>query len=203
MAKRGPLSVAEATHIAEENKELVRLKLDIKRRRDRIVKRMRRLEEKGLTLTPAYQTWLKEGPKFGVKGKPKALLELLKERLDEIDALKTATVRGATEHIESMGEQIGSESRDLATIQREASNFYRLRDKVQEMLQVEYDTGSMFGYGEVESAIREVVNTNKIDLSEVNMDVDVILEDIAKMLGADKPPEVRVIQNWYTMNTDL
>lgn len=188
--------------VLKEAKELAikELKARIKSKRDKIAKRMKRLENNDLKLTPAYQTWLKDGPKFMVKGKTPAQLKLIEIRLDEINDLKTSTAKGAKKYIEELGRQIGSQHTDLSAIQNEASNFYRLRDKLMELFDTQYNLSNKFGYGQVENGIEEYVKKNKIDLSDENMDVDALLADISELIDTSAQGTQVEIKTWYEID---
>lgn len=159
------------------------LKAEISRKASLANKRLKRLEEKGLTSSPAYKQWLESGgQKFSVKGKSYNELQAELARVNHFIDAKTSTIRGVNRVLQDIAQTTGIETKDIAKIQKHATKFFELTNKIEEYLRNTEDSASAIGYRKIFETVSNYVKQEKIDLGKSKQDIDSIMPDLIEMM---------------------
>lgn len=133
--------------------------------------------------SPAYNKWLNEGShRFSVKGKNYNQVQSELARIRQFNNSKTSTVKGANEVLKEMAINIGREHVSLSQLQSEASNFFRLADRIDEYLRTMDSLALTLGYQEIWQAINEYTEENRVALSNSELNFDELTEAIAQKI---------------------
>lgn len=165
---------------ARQSQQLRELKAIASQEGNKANKRIERLQNKGME-TPALTKWLDAGgKKFSVAGKDYNQTQAELARIRQFNNAKTSTIRGANEVLKNMAKNIGRENTSLSQLQSEASQFFRLADKVEQYLNSMNNVASAIGYQEIWESINSYTDEQQIELSELRGDVDLLAEAIAQ-----------------------
>lgn len=146
-------------------------------------KRLKRLEEAGLTHSPAYQKWLAEGgQKFGVKGKTINEVQAELARLRNFINAKTSTIRGLNATLKEMAANTGMKYSNLKELHAKSEKFFELASKVEQYLRTVEDIASAIGYQKIWEAINQYVEATEADLNSASIDIDKMVEIISTAL---------------------
>lgn len=168
--------------------EYLRLKVEVSRKASMANKRLVRLENNNLTSSPAYQKWVdyQGGVKFSVKGKDYNQLQQELARVNQFIEAKTSTVRGLNKVLKEMAENTGIKYGSVKELQSKSKNFFALTDKIKEYLRQTEGSASAIGYQPVWQAINEYVQQEKIDLGDSELEIDGLVDKIAKLTSYEK-----------------
>lgn len=168
--------------------EYLRLKVEVSRKASMANKRLVRLENNNLTSSPAYQKWVdyQGGVKFSVKGKDYNQLQQELARVNQFIEAKTSTVRGLNKVLKEMAENTGIKYGSVKELQSKSKNFFALADKIKEYLRQTEGSASAIGYQPVWQAINEYVQQEKIDLGDSELEIDGLVDKIAKLTSYEK-----------------
>ncbi len=168
--------------------EYLRLKAEVSRKASMANKRLVRLENNNLTSSPAYQKWVdyQGGVKFSVKGKDYNQLQQELARVNQFIEAKTSTVRGLNKVLKEMAENTGIKYGSVKELQSKSKNFFALADKIKEYLRQTEGSASAIGYQPVWQAINEYVQQEKIDLGDSELEIDGLVDKIAKLTSYEK-----------------
>lgn len=168
--------------------EYLRLKTEVSRKASMANKRLVRLENNNLTSSPAYQKWVdyQGGVKFSVKGKDYNQLQQELARVNQFIEAKTSTVRGLNKVLKEMAENTGIKYGSVKELQSKSKNFFALADKIKEYLRQTEGSASAIGYQPVWQAINEYVQQEKIDLGDSELEIDGLVDKIAKLTSYEK-----------------
>lgn len=168
--------------------EYLRLKVEVSRKASMANKRLVRLENNNLTSSPAYQKWVdyQGGVKFSVKGKDYNQLQQELARVNQFIESKTSTVRGLNKVLKEMAENTGIKYGSVKELQSKSKNFFALADKIKEYLRQTEGSASAIGYQPVWQAINEYVQQEKIDLGDSELEIDGLVDKIAKLTSYEK-----------------
>ncbi len=168
--------------------EYLRLKVEVSRKASMANKRLVRLENNNLTSSPAYQKWVdyQGGVKFSVKGKDYNQLQQELARVNQFIDAKTSTVRGLNKVLKEMAENTGIKYGSVKELQSKSKNFFALADKIKEYLRQTEGSASAIGYQPVWQAINEYVQQEKIDLGDSELEIDGLVDKIAKLTSYEK-----------------
>lgn len=168
--------------------EYLRLKAEVSRKASMANKRLVRLENNNLTSSPAYQKWVdyQGGVKFSVKGKDYNQLQQELARVNQFIEAKTSTVRGLNKVLKEMAENTGIKYGSVKELQSKSKNFFSLADKIKEYLRQTEGSASAIGYQPVWQAINEYVQQEKIDLGDSELEIDGLVDKIAKLTSYEK-----------------
>lgn len=168
--------------------EYLRLKAEVSRKSSMANKRLVRLENNNLTSSPAYQKWVdyQGGVKFSVKGKDYNQLQQELARVNQFIEAKTSTVRGLNKLLKEMAENTGIKYGSVKELQSKSKNFFALADKIKEYLRQTEGSASAIGYQPVWQAINEYVQQEKIDLGDSELEIDGLVDKIAKLTSYEK-----------------
>lgn len=143
-------------------------------------KRLRRLEKNGLTNTPAYQAYIKNGGQyFSVKGKDYNQLQSELARLRNFIDSQTSTVTGVNNYLKEMAKNTGIKYKNLSELRKKADSFFELSSKIEQYLRQVHDIASAIGYQKIWESINVYVKDNKLDLSQSNLDIDGMVKVIS------------------------
>ena len=168
--------------------EYLRLKAEVSRKASMANKRLVRLENNNLTSSPAYQKWVdyQGGVKFSVRGKDYNQLQQELARVNQFIEAKTSTVRGLNKVLKEMAENTGMKYGSVKELQSKSKNFFALADKIKEYLRQTEGSASAIGYQPVWQAINEYVQQEKIDLGDSELEIDGLVDKIAKLTSYEK-----------------
>ena len=168
--------------------EYLRLKAEVSRKASMANKRLVRLENNNLTSSPAYQKWVdyQGGVKFSVRGKDYNQLQHELARVNQFIEAKTSTVRGLNKVLKEMAENTGIKYGSVKELQSKSKNFFALADKIKEYLRQTEGSASAIGYQPVWQAINEYVQQEKIDLGDSELEIDGLVDKIAKLTSYEK-----------------
>ena len=159
------------------------LKAEISRKASMANKRLKRLEQKGLTSSPAYKHWLESGgQKFSVKGKNYNELQAELARVNHFIDAKTSTIRGLNKVLKDIAKTTGIETKDIVKIQNHAVKFFELTSKVEQYLRNTEDSASAIGYRKIFEVVSNYVKQEKLDLGKSKQDVEAMIPDLVGMI---------------------
>lgn len=146
-------------------------------------KRLKRLEQKGLTTTPAYRQWLnyKDGQNFSVAGKDYNELQKENARLNQFLNGDTSTIRGTNKWLKNIATNTGIKYERIGELQKASSQFFELASKVEQYLRTTQGSATAIGYKRIWQVINEYVEGKDIKLSD-NQNIDYILNDLINVL---------------------
>lgn len=163
-------------------------------------KRLKRLENAGLTDSPAYKAT--GGQRFGVRGKGHNALQQEVARMNKFLNSATSTIRGSNQVLKTMAESTGIQYSNLKDLRAKAKTFFELASKVEQYLRTVEDIASAYGSTQLFTAINEYVKKAKIDLGDSEQDVNKLVGEIGKALTEfDKPISINEgwLNTWFKL----
>lgn len=174
----GALDKADKHIEIEAEKKLKRMR-QLRREASRLVsmanKRLIRLEANKLTDVPAYQQLVDimgNKPRFSIRGKDYNELQREIARMRRFLDAKTSTVRGAHQVLKEMAKSTGIRYKTLKDLKSKAKVFFELSSKIEQYFRTVHDIASAIGYQRIWEAINEYTQREKIDLSNIEHDID-------------------------------
>lgn len=159
------------------------LKAEVSRKASMANKRLKRLEQKGLTSSPAYKQWFESGgQKFSVKGKSYNELQAELARVNHFINAKTSTIRGVNNTLREIAKTTGIETKDIVKIQNHAVKFFELTSKIEQYLRNTEDSASAIGYRKIFEVVSNYVRQEKLDLGKSEQDVDAMMPNLVGMI---------------------
>lgn len=159
------------------------LKAEIQRKANIAHKRLARLERNNLTELPAYQQWVKDGKvRFGVRGKNYNELQAELARVNRFLNSRTSLVREANKYLKEIAQMTGVKYKRVRELPDKLSNFFRISEKVGEYLRNVEGAASAIGYHKIWEVVNEVVETDRLDLGEVDELSDEMMDKIMELL---------------------
>lgn len=185
------LSKVEAKKIAmKQYREEARRKVSLAN------KRIRRMEEQGLQESPAYKALVNNGEtRFSVKGKDFNQLQKEVARMDRFIQAKTSTLTGIKDHVATMASNIGMDSINPKDMLSHANKFFELASKTEQYLNQMNAISANMGYQKIWTAINEYVKEAQIDLSNVELNVEDMIEIISKRVAENEAEEAEKAYN--------
>lgn len=183
-----------AENVGEERLRKIRdYRRDASRKASVANKRLQRLEKNGLTDSPAYKRFIKDGGgRFGVKGKSYNEVQREVSRLDRFLESQTSTVKGINENLKEMAKNTGIKYKNLKDLRQKASKFFELASKVEQYLRTVEDMASAIGYQKIWEQVNVYVEREKKNLNSADEDIDRMIEDVTKAIKEyDDPIKVR------------
>lgn len=145
-------------------------------------KRLVRLKASGLQDSPAYKKFVESGAqKFSVKGKDYNELQKELARVRQFVNSVTSTVRGATKVLKTMADNTGITYKTVKELKEKSAQFFRLANKIEEYLRLTEQSASAIGYQKIWESINVYVQHEKIDLGNLELDIDELTEKISEM----------------------
>lgn len=170
----------------KQSSELRSLKKETSRLNSMANKRIRRMQDKGMS-SPALEKWLSEGGEyFSVAGKDWNETQKELGRVRNFVNNKTSSIRGATNVLKNMASNTGIKYNSIADLQREADKFFDLASKTEQYLRMTQDSASAIGYQKIWEAINQYVEEQQTYLDESETDVNALVEQIAGMITQER-----------------
>lgn len=165
-------------------------------------KRVKRLEARGLTSSPAYRSLVENGePKFSVRGKSYNEVQQELSRLNKFLDAKTSTIRGVNNTLKEIASNTGIKYKNLNELRNKSAKFFELSSKVEQYLRTVEDMASAVGYQKIWEAINVYTQETKTDLSSSVANIDDMVEKVSKAISEYEEP-VPFIHGWYTLKGD-
>lgn len=143
-------------------------------------KRMRRLEQKGMTDNPAYKAT--GGKYFSVRGKTPQEVQRLMREIDKFINAKTSTVRGTNAYLKEMAENTGVVYDNLTDLKKMTPKFFELSSKIEQYLRNVEDMASAIDYNQIWQQINVYVKENEVDLTKAQGDIDEMIKHVSTAL---------------------
>ena len=168
-------------------------------------KRLKRLEDAGLTDSPAYKAM--NGQRFGVRGKSHNDLQKEVARMNRFLDSATSTIRGSNQVLKTMAESTGIKYKNLTDLKEKAKTFFELSSKVEQYLRTVEDMASAYGSTQLFTAINEYVEKAKIDLGDSEKDINKLVGEIGKAIVEFEQKETIYsldgsIEGWFTLKNN-
>lgn len=163
-------------------------------------KRVKRLETKNLTDSPAYKKYIDEGGvKFSVAGKSHNELQSEVARMRRFVNSKTSTIRGYNKTLKEMAENTGIKYKNVKELRSLGPKFFELSSKVEQYLRTVEDMGSALGYQQIWSAVNEYVKNNQIDLGSAEANIDQMTHSVGEALRNFESPTELPNGEWWKL----
>lgn len=161
-------------------------------------KRIERLERNGLTDSPAYKRYIKDGgARFGVKGKSFNQVQSETARLHRFINSQTSTIKGTNKVLKEMADNTGIKYKNLKELRAKAPKFFELSSKVEQYLTTVANMGASIGYNKIWEAINEYTEVQGVDLSDGKLDVEQMVDAVTKALTEFEKPVSTPQGNFY------
>ena len=161
-------------------------------------KRIERLERNGLTDSPAYKRYIKDGgARFGVKGKSFHQVQSETARLHRFINSQTSTIKGVNKVLKEMADNTGIKYKNLKELRAKAPRFFELSSKVEQYLTTVANMGAAIGYNKIWEAINEYTEVQGVDLSDGKLDIDQMVNAVTKALTEFEKPVSTPQGNFY------
>ncbi len=146
-------------------------------------KRIKRLEERDLTDSPAYRKLVENGvPKFSVRGKDFNQVQQEYGRLKRFLESQTSTIRGINQNLKDIAQNTGIKYKNLKELRAKANKFFELSSKVEQYLRTVDDMASAIGYHKIWEVINQYVKSEKIDLSDSENSIEDMVEMVTELI---------------------
>lgn len=151
-------------------------------------KRLKRMEEQNLSMSPAYKKWIDEGgQKFGIRGKSQQEVKAEVARLNKFLNQSTSTVRGTKKYLNNIASQVGIVNYDsYESLNAQLKDFFEVSDKVREYLKNSKEISVSIGYKKIWEQVNEYAQTVGQELSSLNNDIVEIAKSITQANAYNK-----------------
>ena len=151
-------------------------------------KRLKRMEEQNLTMSPSYKKWADEGgQKFGVKGKSTQEVRAEVARLNSFLKQTTSTVRGTKKYLTNVAGQVGiTNYNSYQDLNSQLKDFFEVSDKVREYLKNSKEVSVSIGYKKIWEQVNEYAETVGQEFNELNKDIVEIANSIIQANAYNK-----------------
>ena len=151
-------------------------------------KRLKRMEEQNLTMSPAYKKWVDEGgQKFGIKGKSTQEVRAEVARLNKFLNQTTSTVRGTKKYLTNVAEQVGITNYDsVQSLNSQLNDFFEVSDRVREYLKNSKEVSVSIGYKKIWEQVNEYAETVGKEFNDLNKDIVEIAKSITQANAYNK-----------------
>lgn len=145
-------------------------------------KRLQRMEQQNLKMSPAYKKWVDEGgQKFGIKGKNHTEVKAEVARLNKFLNQTTSTVKGTKKYLTNIADQVGIKQwDDFQSLSNQLQGFFDVSEKVQDYLRNTKEVSVSIGYKKVWEEVNEYADEMGEELSDLNNDVAEIAEKVVQ-----------------------
>ena len=143
-------------------------------------KRLKRMEEQNLTMSPSYKKWVEEGgQKFGVRGKTTQEVKAEVARLNKFLNQTTSTVRGTKKYLTNIASQVGIKNYDsYQSLNNQLKDFFEVSDRVREYLKNSKEIAVSIGYKKIWEEVNEYAESVGKDFASLNKDIVEIASSI-------------------------
>ena len=151
-------------------------------------KRLKRMEEQNLTVSPAYKKWIDEGgQKFGIKGKSTQEVRAEVARLNKFLNQATSTVRGSKKYLNNIASQVGIVNYDsYQSLSNQLKDFFEVSERVREYLKNSKEISVSIGYKKIWEEVTEYAETVGKEFNSLNADIVEIASSITKANAYNK-----------------
>lgn len=150
---------------------------------DKVRKRVKRLEENGLTDSPAYQQLLNSGgTRFSIRGKDRngfqREIDRAKKFLDSI----TSTIRGYDKVLKNTADIVGIKYHSIKELRQISKPFFDIFKQVCDSI-LQYDESLvLIHYNVIWETMNVYIEQQKLNLAEIKPDIYRISEKITEIL---------------------
>lgn len=143
-------------------------------------KRLKRMEEQNLTMSPAYKKWIDEGgQKFGIRGKSHEEVKLEVARLNKFLKQTTSTVTGTKKYLTNIANEVGVKEWDsFQSLNNQLRSFFEVSEKVRDYLKNDKEVAVSIGYKKIWEQVSEYAETVGKEFTSLNDDIVGIAENI-------------------------
>ena len=143
-------------------------------------KRLKRLEEQDLSMSPSYKKWIDDGgQKFGIKGKTTEEVKAEVARLNKFLKQTTSTVKGTKKYLTNIASQVGIKNYDsYQSLNSQLNDFFEVSDRVREYLKNSKEIAVSIGYKKIWQEVNEYAETVGKDFASLNKDIVEIASSI-------------------------
>lgn len=140
-------------------------------------KRLKRIEQQGLTESPAYKKFVEDGKqKFGIRGKNTEEVKQEIARMNDYLKKQTSTVKGTKQYLDNVASSVGiTDFNNYKDLQKQLNTFFRGVDKVRDYLRNSKEVSVAIGY----SKIHEVVSDYVEEVGDNLDSIDDLVEEMA------------------------
>lgn len=140
-------------------------------------KRLKRIEQQGLTESPAYKKFVEDGKqKFGIRGKSTEEVKQEVARMNDFIKKQTSTVKGTKQYLNNVANSVGITDFDnYKDLEKQLNTFFRGVDKVRDYLRNSKEVSVAIGY----SKIHEVVSDYVEEVGDNLDSIDDLVEEMA------------------------
>lgn len=155
-------------------------------------KRLKRLEQQDLTMSPAYKKFIDEGgQKFGIRGKSKAEVKAEVARLNKFLKQTTSTVRGTKKYLTNIANEIGIKKFDsFQSLNTQLRSFFEVSERVREYLKNSKEVSVSIDYKKIWEEVNEYAETIGKEFTSLNEDIVDIAQNILKSNTYNKVDEL-------------
>lgn len=136
-------------------------------------KRLKRMEQQNLTMSPAYKKWIDDGgQKFGIKGKSMTEVKFEVARLNKFLKQTTSTVTGTKKYLSNIAGQVGIKQwGSFQSLNSQLQGFFEVAERVQDYLRNSKEIAVSIGYKKIWEQVNEYAETVGKELSSLEDDV--------------------------------
>ena len=136
-------------------------------------KRLKRMEQQDLYMSPAYKKWIDDGgQKFGIRGKSMEQVRVEVARLNKFLKQSTSTVRGTKKYLKNIAGQVGIKQwDDFQSLNAQLQGFFEVAERVQEYLKNSKEVAVSIGYKKIWEQVNEYAETVGKEFTSLNDDV--------------------------------
>lgn len=197
-----------AEQVNQRDQQLKNIKAQLRPLIKRANQRILRLEQQGLTSSPAYQKVTQmlddvSKPRFGVRGKSLEDLQDDRVKLNNFLEYKTSTIGGTKEQLQRFAKQMQRPyAADATRLYSEASGFFRIANKITEYIR------SSSSHAHIDSdvlfrGISRAIDLGVIDLTSSDLDLSQIEEIIGLAIDSSSMPGTGdIFRDLATMSDD-
>ena len=168
----------------KKQKKIADYRKEVSRRASMANKRLKRLEESGIS-TPAFDKWRESGGEyFSVRGKTYNEVQAEMARVNQYLDNATSSISGAKKVMNDMiiNTGIKIDWKDLTDVQNKAKQFFEIASKIEQYLRTVEDIASSVGYQKIWEAINRYVKDHESALDESKTDAEQISQNIVKSM---------------------
>lgn len=193
--------IFETSSDVEQEKRVRAFRAEASRKASLANKRIQRLEKAGLTETPAYKRWLRDGgEKFSVRGKTYREVQSEVKRLNRFIDAQTSTVRGTHKVLKEMAKNTGQKYKNLAELKQKSAKFFELASKTEQYLRNIHDAGSAIGYQKIWEQINTYIKESNTNLADGKLNLDQMIESVSNaLLQFDEPIKDGAGDEWFLL----
>lgn len=155
-------------------------------------KRLKRLEQQDLTMSPAYKKFIDEGgQKFGIRGKSKEEVKAEVARLNNFLKQTTSTVKGTKKYLTNIAREIGiTKFNSYQSLNMQLKSFFEVSERVMEYLKNSKEVSVSINYKKIWEEVNEYAETIGKEFTSLNEDIVDIAENILKATTHSRIDEI-------------